>query len=290
MVGGGVQRVRQVGLELPERLRVHSLPLVSAGVAFYAFLALVPTLIIVVAVYGLVADVKDVPRQVHNFAGALPHEVETFIQSQVTRIAKADTTGLSITLFAAILIALWSASGGMAALVTGISVARDQVKELTFVKKRIKGLLLTLGAVVVLSALLFLITAVPALLRDLGVDHDGQVVVNILRWPALAAVMVVGLGVQYRVAVEQPPRVRFGIVTPGTVVATLVWLVASAGFAFYTANFSRYSRTYGSLASIVVVLLWLYLSAFAVLLGAEVDGAIEEVAGARLSSDPIRRA
>ena len=93
MVGGGVQRVRQVGLELPERLRLHSLPLVSAGVAFYAFLAFVPTLIIVVAVYGLVADVEDVPRQVHNFAGALPHEVETFIQSQVTRIAKADTTG-----------------------------------------------------------------------------------------------------------------------------------------------------------------------------------------------------
>jgi membrane protein len=275
MAAGSVQRVQQIGLQLPGRLRAHSLPIVSAGVAFYAFLAFVPTLIIVVAVYGLVADIKDIPRQVHNFAGALPHEVETFIQSQVTRIARADTTGLSITVLVAVLIALWSASGGMAALVTGISVARDQMQELTFVKKRVKGLLLTLGAVVILGVMMFLITAVPALLRDLGLGTGGREALNILRWPALAIVMIVGLGALYRISVERPGRVRFGIVTPGTVVATLVWLVASGLFAFYTANFARYSRTYGSLASIVVVLLWLYLSAFAVLIGAEVDGAID---------------
>lgn len=275
MAAGWVQRVQQVGQELPKRFRTHNLSLVSAGVAFYAFLAFVPTLIIVVAFYGLVADIHDVPRQVHNFAGALPHEVETFIQSQVTRIAKADTTGLSITVVAALLIALWSASGGMAALVTGISAARDQLQDLTFVTKRVKGLLLTLGAVVILSVMLFLITAVPALLRDIGLGTDGRFVVNVLRWPVLAIVMIVGLGGLYRVSVERPVRVRFGIVTPGTVVATLLWLVASGLFALYTANFARYSKTYGSLGSIVVVLLWLYLSAFAVLIGAEVDGAID---------------
>jgi membrane protein len=275
MAAGWVRRVQHIGLQLPERFRVHNLSLVSAGVAFYAFLAFVPTLIVAVAAYGLVADINDVPHQVHSFAGALPHEVETFIQSQVTRIAKADTTGLSITVIAAILIALWSASGGMAALVAGISVARDQVKELTYVTKRLKGLVLTLGAVVILSAMLFLITALPAVLRDIGLASDGRVLVNILRWPALAIVMIVGIGALYRIAVEQPVRVRFGIITPGTVVATLVWLVASGLFGLYTSNFSRFSRTYGSLASIVVVLLWLYLSAVAILLGAEVDGAID---------------
>jgi membrane protein len=275
MTAGPVERAKQVGLLLPTRLREHSLPLVSAGVAFYAFLAFVPTLIIAVAAYGVVADVNDVPRQVHKFAGALPDEVETFIQSQVTRIAKADTAGLSITVVVALLIALWSASGGMAALVQGISVARDQIKELTFVTKRVKGLVLTVGAVVVLSIMLFLITALPATFRDVGPGTHGQVFLEIARWPVLAIVMVVGIGVLYRVSVERPPRVRFGIVTPGTVVATVVWLAASAGFGFYTSNFARYSKTYGSLGSIVIVLLWLYLSAFAVLIGAEVDGAIE---------------
>jgi membrane protein len=275
MAAGSIERVKQVGLQMPSRLREHSLPLVSAGVAFYAFLAFVPTLIIAVAAYGVVADVNDVPNQVHDFAGALPDDVEAFIRSEVTRIAKADTAGVSITVVIALLVALWSASGGMAALVTGISVARDQVKDLTFVTKRVKGLVLTVGAVVVLAALLFLIAAVPALIHDIGPGDGGKVLLNIVRWPALAIVMIVGLGVLYRVAVEEPPRVRWGIVTPGTVVATVVWLVASGGFAVYTSNFARYSRTYGSLASIVVVLLWLYLSAFAVLLGAETDGVLD---------------
>jgi membrane protein len=275
MAAGSIERVKQVGKQIPSRLREHSLPLVSAGVAFYAFLAFVPTLIIVVAAYGVVADVNDVPNQVHDFAGALPDEVETFIRSEVTRIARADTAGLSITVVVALLIALWSASGGMAALVTGISVARDQVKDLTFVTKRVKGLVLTLGAVVFLAMLLFLIAAVPAVIHDIGPGDGGKVLLNIVRWPALAIVMIVGNGVLYRVAVERPPRVRWGIVTPGTVVATVVWLVASGGFAAYTSNFARYSKTYGSLGSIVVVLLWLYLSAFAVLIGAETDGVLD---------------
>lgn len=261
-------------------MRDHNLTLVSAGVAFYAFLAFVPTLIVVVTVYGLVADIDEVQRQVHSFASALPSEVERFIQSQVTRIARADTTGLSITLIVAILIALWSASGGMAALVAGINVARAEEQPLGFVAKRSKGLILTLGAVVVLTLMLFLITALPPLMSDAGVGTAGRTALDIARWPVLAIVMILGLGVLYRIAINRPVRARFGVVTPGTVVGTLAWLLASGGFAVYTANFSRYSKTYGSLSSIIVVLLWLYLSAFSVLLGAEVDGAVD-ASGAR---------
>jgi membrane protein len=268
-----MERVKAVARQIPRRFQDHNLTLVSAGVAFYAFLAFVPTLIVVVTVYGLVADDKDVPRQVHSFASALPHEVEVFIQSQVTRITRADATGLSITVVAALLVALWSASGGMAALVAGINVARDAEHAVGFVEKRGKGLLLTLGAVALLSVMLFLITALPPLMSDIGLGTDGRVVINILRWPALAIVMVVGIGVLYRVAVDDPPPARLGVVTPGTVVATLGWLVASGLFAVYTANFSRYSKTYGSLSSIIVVLLWLYLSVVVILAGAEVDGA-----------------
>lgn len=267
-----VVRARRVGLALPKRITEHNLTLVSAGVAFYAFLALVPTLIVVVAGYGLVADRHDVPGQVHSFASALPDEVEHFIQAQVTRIARADTAGLSITLLVAILIALWSASGGMAALVAGINVARGQAQPLGFVQKRRRGLILTLGAVGLLTLTIFLVTALPPILSDAGFASGERIVVNVLRWPVLAFVMVTGIGVLYRIAEEQPPVTHFGIFTPGTVVATLTWLAASGLFSVYTANFSRYSRTYGSLSSIIVVLLWLYLSAFAVLLGAEVDG------------------
>jgi membrane protein len=98
----------------------------------------------------------------------------------------------------------------------------------------------------------------------------------VLRWPVLAFVMVTAIGLLYRIAEERPPVRHFGIFTPGTVVASLTWLLASGLLSVYTANFSRYSRTYGSLSSIIVVLLWLYLGAFAVLLGAEVDGTAVE--------------
>lgn len=281
MAAGSVRRVKEVARQIPSRLRDHNLTLVSAGVAFYAFLAFVPALIVVVTMYALVADAEDVRRQVHSFASALPHEVEQFIQTQVTRITRADTAGLSITLIVAIAIALWSASGGMAALVAGINVARGRQDPMGFIKKRGKALLLTLGAVALISVMMFLITALPPLMSDLGLGTDGRVVLNILRWPLLAVVMISGIGVLYRISVDEyEGAARFGIVTPGTIVATLGWLVASGLFSVYTANFSRYSKTYGSLSSIVVVLLWLYLSVLAVLLGADVDGA-EDASGPR---------
>ena len=263
---------RQIAQQLPGRLREHNLTLVSAGVAFYAFLAFVPALIVIVTVYGLVAKPADIRREIHQFGKALPDEVQNFIQQQITSIGSASRAGVSITLLIAVALALWSASGGMAALVTGVNVARDQTEPKSFVKKRSKALALTFGAVVLLVVMMFLIAAVPSILTHAGLGTAGRVVFNILRWPLLAIVIVLGLGVLYRVAVGRPKQARFGLVTPGALVATLLWLIASGLFAVYTASFASYSKTYGSLASIVVVLLWLYLSAIAVLIGAEIDG------------------
>ena len=264
---------KQIARQLPGRLREHNLTLVSAGVAFYAFLAFVPALIVIVTVYGLVAKPADIQREVHQFGKALPDEVQKFIQQQITSIGSASRAGVSITLLIAVALALWSASGGMAALVTGVNVARDQTEPKSFAKKRGKALALTFGAVVLVVVMMFLIAAVPSILTHAGLGTAGRVAFDILRWPLLAIVIVIGLGVLYRVAVGRPKQARFGLVTPGALVATLLWLIASGLFAVYTASFASYSKTYGSLASIVVVLLWLYLSAIAVLVGAEIDGA-----------------
>ena len=204
--------VTQVAQQIPERFREHNLTLVSAGVAFYAFLAFVPALIVIVAVYGLVAEPAHIQRQVRDFAGALPDEVQRFIQQQITSIGSASGAGVSITLVIAVAVALWSASGAMAALVTGVNVARDQTEPKSFVKKRAKALALTFGAVVLLVVMMFLIAALPSILVDAGLGTAGRVVFNILHWPVLAIVMVIGLGVLYRVAVERPKDALFGVV------------------------------------------------------------------------------
>ena len=250
--------------------------MVAAGVAFYAFLAFVPALIAFISIYGLVADPKDVTRQVQDIASALPEEVQEFLVFQLTSITEANRAGVSITLVIAIALALWSASGGMAALITGIHVAHEHDEPKSFVAKRGKALLLTLGAIVFLSVVIFVTAALPPLLSDAGLGTAGRVVFGIVRWPILAAVMIAGIGLLYRFALNDGRRGWLGVVTPGAVVAMLGWLIVSALFAVYTANFSSYSKTYGALASIIVLLLWLWLSSLVVLVGAEVDGINEE--------------
>ena len=265
-------RVQATASRLQPRIREHNTTLVAAGVAFYAFLALIPALVAFISIYGLVANPANVTTQVKAVASSLPKEVQNFFVYQLTSIIHANRAGVSITLIVAIVLALWSASGGMAALVTGVHVAHEQDQPKSFVKKRGKALALTLGAMVFLGIVIFVIAALPPVLSNVGLGSAGRIVFGILRWPILAAVMVAGIGFLYRFSMEDAPRGWLGIVTPGAVVAMIGWLIASALFAVYTANFSSYSKTYGALASIVVLLLWLWLSCVLVLIGAEVDG------------------
>jgi membrane protein len=257
-------------------MREHSTTLVAAGVAFYGFLSFVPGLIALVSIYGLVADPADVKRQVTSIASAMPEEVQRFIEFQLTAIINADAAGVSITLAVSVAIALWSASGGIAALITGIRVAHEEAGTRSFAHKRGTALLLTLGAIVVVSIVVFLIAALPSLIDNV-VGRTGATLVDWARWLTLAVVMILSIGVLYRVASGDRGR-WLGVVTPGTVVAAVLWLVVSALFSIYTANFATYAKTYGSLASIVVLLLWLWLSALVVLIGAEVDAARSEPA------------
>jgi membrane protein len=252
-------------------MREHNTTLVAAGVAFYAFLAFVPGLIAFISVYGLAANPSDVKRQVDDVAAALPKEVQSFLVFQLNSIIKANTSAVSLTLAVAVLVALWSASGGIAALVTGIHVALDRDEPKSFVTKRAKALALTFGAIVLLGMVVFLIAALPPLASDAG--DTGRIGLEILRWPILALVMVFGLGLLYRFATREHTSGWLGVVTTGSVVATIGWLIVSALFAVYTANFASYSKTYGALASIVVLLVWLWLSSLLILVGAEVDGA-----------------
>lgn len=265
------ESARATAKSLPPRLREHNTTLVAAGVAFYAFLAFIPALIAFISVYGLIADPADVKKQVEDVASALPEEVQSFLVFQLDAIVEANTAAVSVTLLIAIAIALWSASGGMAALITGINVAAERDEPKSFVAKRGKALGLTFGAIVFLVIVMFLITALPPLMSEAG--DVGRIGMQILRWPLLAAIMIVGIGLLYRFATQASPTAWRGLVTPGAVVATVGWVIVSVLFAVYAANFASYSKTYGSLASIVVLLVWIWLSALLVLIGAEYDSA-----------------
>jgi membrane protein len=264
--------IKSAASKLPERIREHNLTLVAAGVAFYAFLALVPALIAIVSIYGLVADPHDVERLVKDIGSSLPVEVQNFLVFQLKSIVNANSAGVTTAAVIAIALALWSASGGMAALITGIHVAYEKAEPKGFVVKRGKALLLTLGAIVFLGVVAFFIIAVRPLLEHAGLGTVGRILLGALSWLALATLVLVGIGLLYRFAVKDSPSGWLGFLTLGTVTAMVLWVVVSGLFAAYTANFASYGKTYGALASIVVLLLWLWLSSLVVLVGAEIDG------------------
>jgi membrane protein len=261
--------------------------LLAAGVAFYAMLAIFPAIIAVVTVYGMVADPAQVESQVSEFAKGLPAGADELITEQLGNVVNAGQQALSIGLAISLLAVLWSASGGVQGLVKSLNLVYDERETRGFVKLRGLSLLLTLGAIVVVVVALALIAVFPGVIDDLGLGQAGELVASIARWVVLALVVLTALAVLYRHAPDRAnPRWRW--VSWGAVVALVVWLLGSVGFSWYVDNFGKYNQTYGALAAVIILLLWLFLSSFAVLLGAELDAEIERQTASDTTTGPDR--
>jgi membrane protein len=248
--------------------------LLAAGVAFYALLSLVPALVALVSVYGMVADPADVERQVSDALAAAPAEVRDLVEEQLTSITESSSGGLGLTAVLGVALALWSASSGMKHLITAISVAYDERETRGFLKLRGTALVLTVGAVAFMVIAIGVITALPAVVADTSLGSLARGAVSILRWPLLGIGLLLGLAVLYRYGPDRDEP-RWAWTAPGTVVATVLWVVASVAFSIYTSNFGSYGETYGSLGAVVVLMLWLMISAAVVIMGAELNAETE---------------
>jgi membrane protein len=248
--------------------------LLAGGVAFFALLALVPALVALVSIYGLVASADTVTRQVENALGAAPADVRNLVEQQLQSIVRSSGGGASLAAIAGILIALWSASSGMKHLVGAINLAYDEHETRGFVKVRAISLGLTVGSIVFLVVAFGLIALVPSLLAKTGLGTAARVAVGVVRWVVLLVGMLIGLALLYRFAPDRAaPKWQWA--SPGAVFATVGFIITSLLFSLYTANFGRYNKTYGTLGAIVVVMLWLYLTALMIVLGAELNAELE---------------
>jgi membrane protein len=254
--------------------KADQLPLLAAGVAFYAFLGIFPALIAVVSIYGLFADPSTIGNQLNSLTATLPDQAKHVITDQVSTLASQRST-LGIGLLISLAIALWSASAGVSNLLTAINVAYDEEEKRGFVKKRLLSLGLTLGAIVFMVIILGIVAVLPPLLKAVFGTGVLRWVFQILGWLVLVVLVAGALAILYRIGPDRDaPRMAW--VSAGAIVATVVWLVASVGFSIYSSTFGNYAKTYGVFAGIVVLLFWLWLSMFAVLLGAEVNAEAEE--------------
>lgn len=249
-------------------------PLLSAGVAFYAFLALFPALIAIVSLYGIFADPTTIAAQIESLGQTLPEAARQLIVDQVNQLA-GRRRALSIGAFIGIFIALFSASGGMQNLVSAVNTAYDEEEKRNFVKKRLRALLWTFGAIIFMVIMLAIVAVLPPVLEQLFGSGAIRWVIQIVGYLLLFLIVTFALAILYRYAPDRDaPKMKW--VSIGALVATLIWLLASIGFSIYTTTFGNYAKTYGTFAGIVILLLWLWLTCYAILLGAEINAETEQ--------------
>lgn len=250
------------------------LTLIAKGVAYSWFMALFPGLIAAISIYGLVTTPSQVQAQVADLSSALPASARQLITTQLESLAGASGSALGIGLVVSVALALFSASAGMAGLVEALNIAYDEEEERNFVIKRGLALLLTLGFLAFFAIAIGLIAVFPFLSDNLGSSLVVQILLQVLRWAMLLVVAVVALALLYRVGPDRDaPAIRW--LSLGSLIATVIWIAASVGFAFYVDNFGSYAETYGALAGVVVLLLWFWITALVVLLGAEINAESE---------------
>ncbi|TFV65237.1 UNVERIFIED_ORG: YihY/virulence factor BrkB family protein [Bacillus sp. AZ43] len=254
--------------------KADNMPIIAGGVAFFGFLSIFPALIALISIYGLVASPETVARQVEDLSAQLPDDAAGLIEDQLTAIVDNSGSALSISLVVSILAALWSASGGVGNVITAVNIAYDEVEARGFVKLKLLSLALTLGAIVFVLITFSLVAVVPAVIEALPLGVVGTVLAQIARWVLLLAVFAGALAVLYRVAPDRDSP-RFSWVSLGAVVVTVIWAAVSVGFAVYVDNFGSYDKTYGAIAGVIVLMLWLYLTCYLVLLGAEINSEAE---------------
>ncbi len=265
------------------QLTENHVTMLAAGVAFYAFLSLFPGLVALVALYGLVADPIAVEATIASVGGVLPEAAQSVINDQLKSLSSHSGTTLSLTLVVSLLFAWWSAASAMKALMESLNVAYGVAEQRSVVRFNVEALVLTLGAIGLMVLALLGLVVVPIVLKVmawLGLPKDVAELVALARWPVLAAFVQVALGVLYRYGPSGRAR-REAWLSWGALVATVLWLVGSALLSLYVSTFDTFNQTYGSLAAVVVLMLWLELSALLVILGGQLNAELERTLNGR---------
>lgn len=265
---------KDIALRLKDEIAADHLGLIAAGVAFYGLMALFPAITALLAIGGLMVEPNQIVEQISLLEGMVPDEVMTIIVDQATKVAGSREGGLGLAAVAGILIAIYSASKGMNSLIEGMNVAYDEQEKRGFFMKTFVTLALTVCLIFGLLMGLLAALAVPSVIALVDAGPLTEILGTVLVWALLLVMTLAGLAVLYRYGPSRDqPEFRWA--SPGAVAACVLWLAGSAGFAFYVGNFGSYNESFGTLAGVIVLLMWLWISAFIVLLGAEINAEVE---------------
>ena len=254
----------------------HDLSLIAGGVAFFGILSIFPAFAAFVAVFGIFADPDVIRTQIEAVSILLPPDVLDVLLVQVVALAQADSNILTWTTVLSLIFAVWSARSGIGALQRGLFQIGHGRPPRGF-RATILALMLTLGIIGVGLVAIVSIVVLPIVLTLIPVQADWRVVIEASRWGIVLAVILAAIGTLYNLGL--PRHVtggRFARIAPGALFALAAWFSMSWGFTRYIAGFDSYDRVYGSIGAVIALLMWLYLSAFVVLIGFVLNVAISE--------------
>jgi len=247
---------------------------VAAGVVFYGLLAIFPAISAFVSIYGLFADPATVDQTVSLLGEVIPSDAIGPVAEQVDRVASAGSGSLGFAFLFSLGLALWSANAGMKAVIDALNVAYGEREKRGFIRLTLDSFALTMGMIFAAVIAVATIVVFPVATSFLGVESLAAVLVQWLRWPLLLVALLVGLGVLYRFGPSRTEP-RWQWISVGSFAAAVLWLTGSAALSFYLSNFANYGAAYGSLAAGIGLMMWLWLSAIVILLGAELNAEIE---------------
>jgi membrane protein len=254
----------------------HRIMSLAAGMTYYSLLAIFPAIAALVAVYGLFSDPLTIARDLDQLGGFLPGGAIDVAREQLSRVASKGSQTLGLTFLIGLGVSLWSANAAMKSLFDTLNIVWDEEETRGFLKLNAISLSFTIGGVVFILAILGAIVVVPVILNYVGLSDVVDLFLRVGRWPAMYLILMLALAVIYLYGPDrEAPRWQW--ITWGSAIAALLWLVVSALFSWYAANFGNFNETYGSLGAVIGFMTWLWISAIVILLGAEIDAAMERL-------------
>ena len=252
----------------------HRILSLAAGMTYYSLLAIFPALAALVAIYGLFSDTGTIAKHLDEVSGFMPGGAIDVARDQLTRVASKGNQTLGLTFISGLAVSLWSANAAMKSLFDTLNIVYAEKEKRGFLKLNAMSLGFTVAAIAFVLAALGAVVVMPVVLNYLWLSSFADLFVRGIRWPAMFLVVALGLACVYRFGPSrEAPRWRW--ITWGSGAATILWLGASALFSWYAANFGKFNETYGSLGAAIGFMTWIWISAIAILLGAELNAEME---------------
>lgn len=254
--------------------RRDRITILAASVAFYALLALFPTIAAVISLWGLLFDPLQAGQQLYEISRFMPPDAANLIDQQAQQVVENTESGNGMTALVGLLIAMFIASKAVGVLVIGLNVVYGEQEKRPLLLRGVVLVLLTFGLIGMTLVSLGFIAIVPAVVDSLMIEPPVDRALKWLRWPALLVIMSLLIALLYRYAPYRRSA-QWRWLSYGTILATLLWLLGSGGLSLYVRYFSSFSELYGSLGAVIALMMWFWMSAFVVLLGAEVNSEME---------------